>query len=663
MRALALLPLGLLVLLLPVPAVSQYLFLDTNRDGVHDANDRLGPGTTFVDIYIVTNQNRDGTPVSCVVADSGSGLTINSYSVVLHSAGGDVSWGPMQNRLPFSTAHPACFAMFEDTTDVAWYHNGWGWADQFPPGKHLVATLPIKVLSGNPSIFVEPYLPRHVVQITAFGTSCMGYNFDNTYTLGLEFQDADGLGPLRAEAGGPYQVQAGRSLTMDGTGSRSMTGVPLTYHWDLGDGATATTGIVTHVYAAPGDYPVALSVYDGSESDTDTTNVHVVPPQAPFARISGPTVAYVGVPATYDASLSYDPDGDPLRFAWNFGDQTGASDMKVSKTYAAAGSYVITLTVDDGLAQDQATRAVTVQPVPHPPKAMAGGPYTGLMGRLLSFDGTRSSDPDGDPLLYSWAFGDRSRGVGPAPGHVYDAPGVYSVDLTVSDGGLTSTASTTATIRESLPARVFAAGSAWYVPGQSEPMVLHLESADRSYRIQDVDPWPITMRSDGSGTMDAIASEADATITPDSDGNHADELTFRFTAEELALLFANATSGSEITVHLRGDFLGGGYFTADLPVTIGALEASVPLRITPNPFNPTATVVFSTSKPGPVRAHLFNVHGRLVRTMLLGEMAAGRHVVPLEARNDDGGVLASGIYFFRMTGPDGVATRRVAVAK
>lgn len=666
MRALALLPLGLLVFLLPVPATSQYLFLDTNGDGIHDGSDQLAPsGPTSVDIWIVTNRNRDGTSVSCDVADAGNGLTINSYSVVLHSAGGSVKWGPMQNRLPFSELHPACFATYEDTTGTDWYHNGWGWQDQFTPGKHLVANIQIEVLSGNPSIFVEPYLPRRVVQITAFGTSCMALEGDNTYKLGLDWNDADGLGPLRAAAGGPYEVQAGRTLTVNGSGSRNMTGASLTYLWDFGDGATAATAIASHAYTTPGDYPLILSVHDDTASDSDTTNVHVVPTNAPFARISGPAFTYVGVGSVFDASASYDVDGDAIRYSWDFGDGTGRVDaVRTTHTYGTAGSYTVSMTVSDGMLSDTATRRVTVYPVPHPPVAVAGGPYSGLMGRLVSVDGSRSSDPDGDLLLYVWSFGDRSGSVGAATGHVYSAPGVYTVVLTVNDGGLSSSATTTATITESLPARVFADGPALYVPGQSDPMTVHLEPADASYRREDVNVWPITMRSPGTGTMDEIASMADATLTPDSDGNGVPELTFTYSPEELALLFQNAQPGAVITTRIKGDFYGGGYFTSDFTVHIGSAGlAAGPLRITPNPFNPQAVVTFSTSKAGAVHANLFNVHGRLVRTMRYGVMEAGRHVLPLDARSDDGVVLASGIYFFRLTGPDGVTTRRVAVAK
>ncbi len=235
MRALALVPLGLLVLLQPIPAGSQYLFLDTNGDGVHDSSDQLAAsGPTSVDIWIVTDRNRDGLPVVCNdAADVAAGMTINSYTIVLHSAGGDVKWGPMENRLPF-TGRPACFASYEDTTESTYYHNGWGYRDLFPPGKYRVATLTVEVMSGTPSLFIEPYMPRRPVLLTQFGTMCMAKDGDNTYKLGYDWFDADGIGRMRAEAGGPYYVQVGRPLRVYAGNSRNPNGQIITYRWDFG---------------------------------------------------------------------------------------------------------------------------------------------------------------------------------------------------------------------------------------------------------------------------------------------------------------------------------------------------------------------------------------------------------------------------------------------
>jgi PKD repeat protein len=74
------------------------------------------------------------------------------------------------------------------------------------------------------------------------------------------------------------------------------------------------------------------------------------------------------------------------------------------------------------------------------PICNAGGPYTGNANEPINFDGSGSSDPDQDPILYSWDFGDGSTGTGATPSHTYTGAGLFTVTLTVTDdcGAVTS---------------------------------------------------------------------------------------------------------------------------------------------------------------------------------------------------------------------------------
>ncbi|MDX6583753.1 MAG: endo-chitodextinase [Solirubrobacterales bacterium] len=54
-------------------------------------------------------------------------------------------------------------------------------------------------------------------------------------------------------------------------------------------------------------------------------------------------------------------------------------------------------------------------------------------GQTITFDGSSSSDPDGDIRIYEWDFGDGTKGFGDVVSHSFPTPGIYPVKLTVTD--------------------------------------------------------------------------------------------------------------------------------------------------------------------------------------------------------------------------------------
>jgi serine protease len=82
-----------------------------------------------------------------------------------------------------------------------------------------------------------------------------------------------------------------------------------------------------------------------------------------------------------------------------------------------------------------------------------------------------------------------------------------------------------------------------------------------------------------------------------------------------------------------------------------------------NPSRGEAALSLRLSRPGNVRVQLYDVTGRLVRTLDRGSYPAGERVVRWDGKDDRGERVGSGVYFFHAETPDGVENRRVAVLR
>jgi hypothetical protein len=71
-------------------------------------------------------------------------------------------------------------------------------------------------------------------------------------------------------------------------------------------------------------------------------------------------------------------------------------------------------------------------------------------------------------------------------------------------------------------------------------------------------------------------------------------------------------------------------------------------KVFPNPFNPGAQIQFRLNAGTDVRVAVYDVRGRMVRILVDGPLAADLHVLRWDGRSDDGSLLPSGVYVFRI---------------
>jgi hypothetical protein len=83
----------------------------------------------------------------------------------------------------------------------------------------------------------------------------------------------------------------------------------------------------------------------------------------------------------------------------------------------------------------------------------------------------------------------------------------------------------------------------------------------------------------------------------------------------------------------------------------------------PNPFNPVTQVQFDLPKAGAVKLVIYDMVGNLVRTLVSGEYAAGKHRVTWDATNEQGMKVGSGIYFYRVESNQFVSVKKMVLAK
>ena len=355
-----------------------------------------------------------------------------------------------------------------------------------------------------------------------------------------------------ASAGTDQTATVGVQVTLSGSGSTDPDGDVLTFEWRTiaspGGApvslAGAATAQATFTPAATGEYEFELTVSDTEFADRDTVRVTVGAANvAPTVDAGADQAVTLGAAATVTATAA-DPDGDPLTFAWTVTSRPDGSTAQLVPTNAAtvsitpdvAGQYVLTVTVSDGRggqAVDDVRVTATVPGANRAPTADAGFDLEGTETITMTLDGTGSSDPDGDPLTFTWTVVSRPEGstaeIASANAAVAsftpDLEGVYVVQLAVNDGQFTSTDTATLTVgpfNHPPVGTLTIAGSAQILVGESV-------TATAAFTDADGDPLEYTWTLDGpdgsTATPTVSLDGTQATFTPDVPGEYVIAVT------------------------------------------------------------------------------------------------------------------------------------------
>jgi PKD repeat protein len=246
--------------------------------------------------------------------------------------------------------------------------------------------------------------------------------------------------PVATAAATPTSGPTPLSVAFSSAGSGDPEGLPLTYAWTFGDGATSTAANPTHVYTQPGQYTARLAVSDGVNT-TNALPITISVGAPPTATISAPTDAatFVAGDVITFAGDATDPDDGTLpasAFTWNVdflheghvhpgtpvtGVKNGTFTIPTTgHDFSGNTRYRVTLTVRDSTGLTSTT-AVTVFPrkvnltfdtAPTGLTLFLDGiakttpfVYDTLVGFQHSIEARNQSVPTGNATFTSWSDG------------------------------------------------------------------------------------------------------------------------------------------------------------------------------------------------------------------------------------------------------------------
>ncbi|MGI9607752.1 MAG: PKD domain-containing protein [Acidimicrobiales bacterium] len=253
--------------------------------------------------------------------------------------------------------------------------------------------------------------------------------------------------------------------------------------------------------------------------------------------------------------------GEPVSWNWAFGDGTGAEGPEVVKSWDLEGVYLVELFVADATGrEDSQTVEITVVAVDEirPPAAnFRFRSDTIEVGEVLEFEDLST----GDPETLVWDFGDGTQTTGSLVEHSYSDAGVYTVELTASNGAGSDSTTATITVVAAVvaPEAIIGAFPRTVETGQSitlvsestnSPTAVSWDFGDRTTALGSevrhawADPGTFRIRLFVSNSAGNSSTFADIVVQP-----RVDPPIARFTESDLVVVSGETLSFSDLSLN------------------------------------------------------------------------------------------------------------------
>jgi len=124
--------------------------------------------------------------------------------------------------------------------------------------------------------------------------------------------------------------------------------------------------------------------------------------------------------------------------------------------------------------------------------------------------------------------------------------------------------------------------------------------------------------------------------------------TYYYMLKDVSIYGYETLYENVVSVSLVGDFVVGDFVLA---------------QNYPNPFNPETTIRYAVPTSAQTRLNVYDMSGRLVRTLVNGVVPAGNHQVTWNATDNAGNVLPSGVYIYRLNSGELTASGKMVFVK